>query len=359
MATSSSPGSNSNTSGYRIYASFYNPNPGPYDEIGNWVEAYHPLDNSWHNVGPIPDLLEGHVLRDFAMVAVAPVVYFIGGRLCRKDDDVGEVDVAVRSAVYCHNAQTLEWSRCAPLGTPRFDFACTVSDGRIYVAGGQSSLKGARGVSTAEVYDPGLDVWTPLPSMSTLRYKCVGVTWQGRVHVVGGFTERGGDMSPLPSDTDRSSVEVFDPTRGVWELIANMWQLDVPPNQIVAVGSRLFSSGDCLNEWKGHIEAYDGNLNIWNMVDGSQLEYLSSPISSPLASEPIQQSERIYVTMAPIGTHLYFLAGYRLPDRDHGCMSVVHTFDTSASEDQWRSLEPVEEYACKELCSHCSAIQVS
>jgi hypothetical protein len=41
-----------------------------------------------------------------------------------------------------------------------------------------------------------------------------------------------------------------------------MWQLDVPPNQIVAVANRLFSSGDCLTSWKGHVEVYDGELNI-------------------------------------------------------------------------------------------------
>ena len=40
----------------------------------------------------------------------------------------------------------------------------------------------------------------------------------------------------------------------------NMWQLDIPPNQIVNVNGTLFSSGDCLNAWKGYIEAYDGNL---------------------------------------------------------------------------------------------------
>ncbi|KAJ6855816.1 hypothetical protein NC651_040441 [Populus alba x Populus x berolinensis] len=57
-----------------------------------------------------------------------------------------------------------------------------------------------------------------------------------------------------------------------------MWQLDVPPNQIVALEGNLFSSGDCLNAWKGHIEAYDGKLNIWNVVDGSRLQTLSSPM---------------------------------------------------------------------------------
>ncbi|KAJ6291387.1 hypothetical protein OIU76_023456 [Salix suchowensis] len=57
-------------------------------------------------------------------------------------------------------------------------------------AGGKSSLACPRGISLAEVYDPALDEWKALPDMSTTRYKCVGVTWQGKIHVVGGFAEK-------------------------------------------------------------------------------------------------------------------------------------------------------------------------
>ncbi|KAF5728935.1 kelch-like protein 8 [Tripterygium wilfordii] len=89
--------------------------------------------------------------------------------------------------------------------------------------------------------------------------------------VVGGFVERG-DSGWMPFVMERSSAEVYDTKTGRWGLVAGMWQLDVPPNQIVAVGERLFSSDDCLNAWKGHIEAYDDKVNIWNGVDGSHLQ---------------------------------------------------------------------------------------
>ncbi|XWS18368.1 hypothetical protein CRYUN_Cryun32bG0037500 [Craigia yunnanensis] len=128
---------------------------------------------------------------------------------------------------------------------------------------GKSNLASARGISSAEVYDPALDEWTPLPSMSTLRYECVGVTWQRKIYVVGGFVERGdSDLNMLTFSPQRSSAEVFDTQAGRWDLVARMWQLDVPPNQIVAVDGKLFSSGDCLSPWKGHIEVYDGKLNM-------------------------------------------------------------------------------------------------
>jgi hypothetical protein len=137
-----------------------------------------------------------------------------------------------------------------------------------------------------------------------------------------------------------------------------MWQLDVPPNQIVALENRLFSSGDCLVTWKGHIEAYDGILNMWNEVDGSRLETLSSPIST-VDNESWPPIQRLYLTMAPIGTHLYFLAGYRMAGESSRTMSVVNVFDTSATSDAWRNFEVREEEGEKEFCSHCCVVQLS
>ncbi|XP_059663873.1 uncharacterized protein LOC132309598 [Cornus florida] len=350
---------------YRVYASFCPKDPTLSINKSNWIDCYTPSNNSWHRVTMIPGLFDDHVLKDFAMVTLGDDIYVIGGRLCHKvigrdPEEIVEVDLEVLPSVLCYNVRADVWSKCAPLGVARFDFACTVSSDKIYVAGGQSLLRCARGISSAEVYDPALDEWRSLPSMNTLRYKCVGVTWQGKVHVVGGFVERGDSDSPGPYIMERSSAEVYDTRCARWEIVPRMWELDVPPNQIVAVGGRLFSSGNCLNAWKGYIEAYDVKHNIWNVVDGSNLHTLSSPVSTSDASEanwpPIQ---RLYLTVAPIGTHLYFLAGYRMPGEMSRLRSAVHVFDTSANEDGWTSFEPMEEEGEKELCGHCCVLQLS
>lgn len=115
-------------------------------------------------------------------------------------------------------------------------------------------------------YDPLLDIWTPLADMAIRWYKCVGVTWQGKFYVVGGFAGPM-DASPGAFGWERSSAEVYDKQARKWGLVVGMWQLDVPPNQIVEVDGKLFSCGDCLNAWKVHIEVYDGS--IWNEVEGS------------------------------------------------------------------------------------------
>ncbi|XP_022777368.1 kelch-like protein 8 [Durio zibethinus] len=357
-----------NRSGYRVLVAFCPKEAGPDANIFNCIQSYNPSNNTWSHVSLIPDLLENHVLKGFAMVSLGESIYIIGGRLWNKgrppnsSESVEFVDVGaeVSPLVLRYNVRLDQWSKCAPLGTPRYDFACTVCDNKIYVAGGKSNLASTRGISSAEVYDPALDEWTQLPSMSTLRYKGVAVTWQGKIYVVGGFAERGdSDLNMLTFSPQRSSAEVFDTRAGRWDLVAGMWQLDVPPNQIVAVDDKLFSSGDCLKTWKGHIEFYDGKLNMWDEVDGSRFQTLNPPLSTIGANnENWPPMERLYLTMAPIGTHLYFLAGYRMAGESSRTLSVVFIFDTSATVDAWKILEPKEEEGVKELCSHCCVVQL-
>lgn len=335
------------------------------DMSSNWITRYDPSNNAWERLTSIPGLLHDHVLKGFSMVAIADSVFVVGGRLCRKafgpgqhSDDTVEVDVQVRSLVLRYNLRNDSWSRCAPMKAPRFDFACTVCDDKIYVAGGKTTLESAGGVSSAEVYDPALDQWKAMPSLTAGRYKCVGVTWRGKIYVVGGFAGISGESWYTK---ERCSAEVYDSESARWDLVVGMWQLDVPPNQIVAVDDRLFSCGDCLNAWKGHIESYDGKLRIWSAVDGSHCQTLSRRIATRDATEANwNRTQRVYLTMAAIGTHLYFLAGYIKPGGGEisSLVSAVHVFDTSGDGNgfDWMSLEPTEEEGEKELCSHCCVV---
>ncbi|XAR59131.1 hypothetical protein NMG60_11014790 [Bertholletia excelsa] len=346
---------------YRVYASFCSgSDPRPTPNIANWVERYNPVDNAWTHVSLIPSLIENHVLKGFAMASIGDSIYIIGGRLCRKEqdhtlaaesDDLYEVNAKVISSVLQYYISSDLWFECTPLSTPRYDFACTVCNNKIYVAGGKSTMSSSKGMSSAEVYDPLLNQWT------LLRYKCVGVTWQGKIHVVGGFTERN-DSDGLVSYVERSSAEVYNEQNRKWDLVAGTWQLDAPPNQIVAINDMLLSSGDCLIPWKAHVEAYDGRLNIWYIIEGSQLKFPSSPVDPSCGSDEkwpmIQRSD---LTMAPIGTHLYLLAGYRMAGAASKMQSTVYMFDTSARGGGWRCLEPIKGRE-RELCSHCCVVKL-
>ncbi|MCO5604455.1 hypothetical protein L7F22_058621 [Adiantum nelumboides] len=198
---------------------------------------------------------------------------------------------------------------------------------------------------------PESDCWVPLPGMSTKRYKCVGVTSDDKIHIIGGFAgPEESDPMIQPSTIKRSSVDVFHPQNGQWTLLMGMWQLDVPPNQIVPVEGRLYSSGDTLTQWKGRIEEYDTELNMWKVVEGSWL-----PMTHP---EVCHKADRCYLTMASIGHYLFFLGGYRLPsDLASTSLHTVYIFDTTAYEaaSKWQLLEPMQD-SCKELCSNCCVV---
>ncbi|KAI5077560.1 hypothetical protein GOP47_0007384 [Adiantum capillus-veneris] len=327
-----------------------------------WLEAYDPSLNLWHNLGPFPGLLPHHTLKDFAFVSLGDKLYVIGGmhipnHVAYDNDNNATTNgmatslQVIRKEVLVYNCTTREWSTCASMSTPRVDFACTICKGCIYVAGGRTHSGQEKGVSSAEFYMPEADCWVALPGMSTKRYKCVGVTSDDRIHIIGGFAgPEESDPMIQPSTIKRSSVDVFHPHNGQWTLLMGMWQLDIPPKQIVSVEDRLYSSGDALNEWKGRIEEYDKELNMWKVVEGSWL-----PMSHP---EECHKSERCYLTMAPIGHYLFFLGGYRLPsDLKSTSLHTVYIFDTTARDaaSQWKLLEPMQD-RCKELCSNCCVV---
>ncbi|PNX72555.1 kelch-like protein [Trifolium pratense] len=287
-----SPSPENNLSNYVMVTIFCPKEPTPnVITLPNSMYLYYPSINTWTYAGTIPGLIDNQVLKDFSMVSL----------------------------------------------------------------GGKSKVASTRGISSAELYDPDIDTWTPLPNLHILRYKCLGVTWKNKVYIVGGFAEREDSDMKMSGIIERSSAEVLNMQAKKWDLITGMWQLDVPPYQIVAVNDTLYSSGDCLNAWKGHVEAYDNN--IWNEVDGSHNRSLST---LEYNYEYWSHQRRLYLTMAPIGNKLFFLAGYRVDDRKlTRTISVVHVFDTSATIDPWGSFEPMEFEDERELCSHCCVVQLS
>ncbi|KAL8511029.1 hypothetical protein ACS0TY_017744 [Phlomoides rotata] len=273
------------------------------------------------------------------MLALNHYIYIIDGVLCPSTaEHIDEDQESVVPYVRRYNIGTDTWETCAPMSTPRTNFACSVSDNKIYVAGGQCTSGRAEGLSSTEVYNPTVDRWTSLANMTVARYNCVGITWKGRIHVVGGFVS--GRL--YANVVARSSAEVYDENRDQWDVVPRMRDFDTPPNQIVTVNQMLFSSGDYLRRWKGYIEVYDENEKIWIDVQGSNFNFT--------------MRNMVYLTMAPIGNQLYFLAGYRMLGEDSRLRLEVHAFDTSTNSVGWRSFDPMEDEGEKELCGHCCVL---
>ncbi|KAL8506629.1 hypothetical protein ACS0TY_017501 [Phlomoides rotata] len=153
------------SSDYRIYVPFYSMNAA----ASTFIDCYTPYDNTRNRATCIPGIADNFVLKDFAMVALHHHIYVIGGLLSPKaaeHDCPGEDQERAVPCVRRYDVSTETWDACAPMSTPRFNFACTVSNNKFYVAGGQSTSCRAEGISSTEVYDPALDQWRSLANMN-------------------------------------------------------------------------------------------------------------------------------------------------------------------------------------------------
>jgi WD40 repeat protein len=108
------------------------------------------------------------------------------------------------------------FSLAASMGTARANHALALlPNGKVLAAGGRDSL--ASWLTTAELYDPTTNTWSPTGSMATARgnFQLMPLP-DGRVLAVGGST------NPTNVITATATVEVYDPTTGLFSPAAAM-----------------------------------------------------------------------------------------------------------------------------------------
>ncbi len=197
------------------------------------VEVYDPQTNTWSGAAPLP-IANNHN----AAAVAAGKLYAFGG-------------VSTRTFVY--NPQTNSWSDVAPM---RFQHANTaavaVINDKIYVAGGNGPNMNQ---TELEVYDPAMNTWTQLASMSVPRNHTGGAAINGKFYVVGG----------RPGDTAASALEVYDPMTNQWRRLPNM-----PTGRsgvgVAAVNGELFVFGGEIPRQFNEVEVYNSLTNTWQQL---------------------------------------------------------------------------------------------
>lgn len=94
-------------------------------------------------------------------------------------------------------------------------FGCSISavEGCLYVLGGFSRASTMRCVWR---FDPVINGWSEMTSMSTGRAYCKTGILNNKLYVVGGVSQSRGGLNPL------QSAEVFDPCTGTWSEVPSM-----------------------------------------------------------------------------------------------------------------------------------------
>ena len=111
--------------------------------------------------------------------------------------------------------RTAAWHATAAMITPHiFHTATLLPDGQVLVAGGKVSYLFEKVIAFAELYDPGSGKWTPTGSMKQARWGHTATLLpDGRVLVAGGQS----------SDRDQLALaELYDPSTGRWTATASM-----------------------------------------------------------------------------------------------------------------------------------------
>ena len=162
-------------------------------------------------------------------------------------------------------AHATDYGAWSPAGSPAIDrnspVAVALPDGRALLAGGYSTGNGESApLSSAEIYDPVTNAWTPAAPMSKARGGATGTLLpDGRVLVTGG-TVRAGYW-------DVASTEVYDPATNSWSPAADMVHPRMHHAAVALADGRVLVFGDAMN---GNdfgasrlAEIYDPAANRW------------------------------------------------------------------------------------------------
>ena len=136
-----------------------------------------------------------------ALERVGDRLHYIAGLMADRDTDSPDhfvFDLAEWSSTGC-----AEWTKAAPLPTPRNQHSVGVINGQIYIIGGQFNHDSQQLDQTlVDIYDPASDTWVEGPPLPVAHSHSEGATFvhQNRIWMVGGHSTPEGGKKGFCSD---------------------------------------------------------------------------------------------------------------------------------------------------------------
>ncbi|KAL2611091.1 hypothetical protein R1flu_022783 [Riccia fluitans] len=201
-------------------------------------EVLNPKLKEWKSLPCPPEVRDGG-----KTVVFNEKLMHIGG-MSRSDGKVASTDVFV----YC--PITDRWVEGASLNEPRYQHACGVVDGKLYVLGGYGPNE--KGISSMEVYDPEKNEWKLSTPLKRPRWGCFAAGVEGKLYVLGG-------RSSFTPGYYRY-IDVYDPKIGKWTELKNGCQMVLTH---AVIKDKIY----CM-EWKDErsLKVYNTTDNTWTKV---------------------------------------------------------------------------------------------
>ena len=169
-----------------------------------------PLTGAWH---ASEAMLTPHTFHTATLLR--------DGRVLVAGGKVSYLHETVSASAELYDPASGTWTPTGSMTQARWGHTATLlPDGRVLVAGGQSSERDQ--LASAELYDPGAGRWTPTASLRTVRSgHTATLLSDGRVLVAGG-SDLNPEVSGFASMVVLAAAELYDPASGTWTPTASM-----------------------------------------------------------------------------------------------------------------------------------------
>lgn len=194
----------------------------------------------WKSLPPMP----GPTKSGFGFVVIDGKLLVMGGS-CQGSDGLEAV-----ADVLKYDSALNRWSKVASMCAARYEFACTVLGGCVYVVGGRGAS--GKNLSSVEVYDPQKDEWVHVPSLNRARWGSIAFGIGGKVYVMGG-------RSSLTIGSSRC-ISLYDPSRQEWG--------EVKSGCVMVLAHTVLDKKVYCIEWKNErkLAVFEPAQNAWKNV---------------------------------------------------------------------------------------------